>query len=257
VSKVSNYRIHIAAIGHDPIERILLPLKLRRADKVYLITKEGSDMFAHHVKRLAIQIKSQKNIPPIDLTILKCNIYDFTEMMGIIAGIFGKEQALGNHVYYNVSTGGSLSAIIGTLSCMLFGGTPYFVQMDFETNSIPIPEQLVQIPQYSIDRPPRNFITLLFLIHNYQTQHDDKPIHKRDILEMVAQIDDDLPESELFSNPINTKYYNLLNQRYLTKLEQQNLIEIEKKRRGRVSLTPEGRFAVKIFSPYYSNREKF
>jgi hypothetical protein len=45
--------------------------------------------------------------------------------------------------------------------------------------------------------------------------------------------------------------YNKLKFKFLDKLTRDNLITVEPSSRGRVSITPEGQFAVDVFSAYY------
>ena len=49
-------RVHIIPIGDDEVERIVIPPEIGKADRIYLITKKGKNLFADLV------ISSKKEI---------------------------------------------------------------------------------------------------------------------------------------------------------------------------------------------------
>ena len=43
-------RVHIIPIGDDDVDRVVIPAQIGKADRIYLITKRGKNLFANLVK---------------------------------------------------------------------------------------------------------------------------------------------------------------------------------------------------------------
>lgn len=82
--------------------------------------------------------------------------------------IFAKEK--GNHIHVNVSMGSKIIAMAGILSCMLWGGSPYYARLDYEDGGPTVGAEKHKVagtdtlPVYQINIPlPESLQVLSFL----------------------------------------------------------------------------------------------
>jgi hypothetical protein len=136
-------RVHIVPVGFE-VERITEPLERERADRVYLITRSDRDAAASFVEE--VERRLRKAPWPVDVRIVRTDLWDTFHAVSEYRRIFEAERRTDRHaagvlpLRVNVSTGTKITAIAGTLACMLWNGEPYYVQ--------------VSRSWYS-DRPPR------------------------------------------------------------------------------------------------------
>jgi hypothetical protein len=125
-------RIHIAPVGFE-VERVTEPILSERADRVYLITRPDDDAGRPFVEEVLRRLRAQPR--PIEVEVRRANIWDVFEALAEMRAIFGQEQRLDRHapntvpIRVNVSTGTKITAIAGTLACMLWKGEPYYAQV--------------------------------------------------------------------------------------------------------------------------------
>jgi len=243
-------RVHIIPIGDDEIERIVIPAEIGKADRIYLITKKGKNLFADLVKKSKKVIIEKGKVEEEDLIEIRCDIFNFTELLQIFAKIIRKERVeLNNKVYFSLSTGGNLMSAAGMLSCILFDAEPYFLVKDFKKGKIPANPEILPFPKYNIIHPEKHLITFLLSMKREMGLNKADIISKGQCLSLMEQLDPD----EVFSKTSGD--YNKLKFRYLDKLEKRKYIKIENKPRGRIKISKDGEFALKIFSIYYGLSE--
>ena len=243
-------RVHIIPIGDDDVDRIVIPAEIGKADRIYLITKKGKNLFANLVRNSKNEILAKGIVKKDDLIEIRCNIFDFTELLQTFAKIIRKERVqMKNKVYFSLSTGGNLLSAAGMLSCVLFDAEPYFLIKDFKKGKIPTNPEILPFPRYNIINPEKSLITFLFSMKELMKRGKTDMISKRQCLSLMEQL---LP-NELFSKTSGD--YNKLKFRYLDKLEERKYIEVENKPRGKIKITSDGEFALKIFSIYYGLSE--
>ncbi len=166
--------------------------------------------------------------------------------MAINATIIREEQDAGNHVYYNVSTGGALLSIASILCCFLFDATPYYCVMDYKTGKVPDNPEILDFPPYKIKPPDLSSIQFLRGVYEVVKSSPSKVISKSECLDILKEIKTAKKSKEKTSSD-----YNILKYGYLDKLEEEKLISVEKRPRGKVRITPAGEFAVQLFSAFY------
>ena len=243
-------RVHIIPIGDDDVDRIVIPAEIGKADRIYFITKKGKNLFADLVKNSKNEILAKRIVKKEDLIEIRCNIFDFTELLQIFAKIIRKERVeMKNKVYFSLSTGGNLLSAAGMLSCILFDAEPYFLIKDFKKGKIPANPEILPFPKYNIINPEKSLIKFLLSMKEEMKTNKTESISKRQCLTLMEQLQPD----EVFSNTPGD--YNKLKFRYLDKLEERKYIEIEKKPRGKIKISIEGEFALNIFSIYYGFSE--
>ena len=243
-------RVHIIPIGDDDVDRIVIPAEVGKADRIYLITKKGKNLFADLVKSSKNEILAKRIVKKEDLIEIRCNIFDFTELLQIFAKIIRKERVeMKNNVYFSLSTGGNLLSAAGMLSCVLFDAEPYFLIKDFKKGKIPTNPEILPFPKYNIIHPEKSLINFLLSMKEQMNIGKTDMISKGQCLSLMEQ----LHPHEVFSKTSGD--YNKLKFRYLDKLEERSYIEIENKPRGKIKITSDGEFALKIFSVYYGLSE--
>ena len=60
-------RVHIIPIGDDEVERIVIPAEIGKADRIYLITKKGKNLFADLVSSSKNEIFAKNIVKKEDL----------------------------------------------------------------------------------------------------------------------------------------------------------------------------------------------
>jgi Family of unknown function (DUF6293) len=125
-------RIHIVPVGFE-VERITEPLTTDRVDRVYLVTRPDRDAAAPFVDEV---VRRLARAPwPIEVRLVRTNLWDPFEALAAYRGVFEAERRAERRVHgvlpirVNVSTGTKITAIAGTLACMLWNGEPYYVQV--------------------------------------------------------------------------------------------------------------------------------
>lgn len=125
-------RIHLAPVGFE-VERVVEPVLTDRADRVYLVTRDGDDAarpFLEEVER-----RLAKAAWPVEVALVPTPIWDVFGTLGVYRKIFETEGRSDRNaastvpIRVNVSTGTKITAIAGTLACMLWRGEPYYVQV--------------------------------------------------------------------------------------------------------------------------------
>jgi Family of unknown function (DUF6293) len=125
-------RIHIAPVGFE-VERITEPLLSERADRVYLITRSERDAAAPFVEEVVHRLAHA--LWPIDVRVVRTDLWNVFQALSTYREIFATERRTDRHapellpIRVNVSTGTKITAIAGTLACMLWKGEPYYVQV--------------------------------------------------------------------------------------------------------------------------------
>ena len=154
-----------------------------------------------------------------------------------------------NKVYFSLSTGGNLLSSAGMLSCILFDAEPYFLVKDFKKGKIPANPEILPFPKYNIVHPEKALIKFLLSMKREMDLNKTDLISKGQCLRLMEQLHQD----EVFSKTSGD--YNKLKFRYLDKLEGRKYIKIENKTRGKIRISTDGEFALKIFSIYYGLSE--
>ncbi|MGA7370597.1 MAG: DUF6293 family protein [Nitrososphaeraceae archaeon] len=149
----------------------------------------------------------------------------------------------------NQQPGISLHSLAGTLACMIWKGTPYYTNIDYDnTKKDPadgLPDEkvvsIVQLPVYSIDKPRTESLLILRALSNTK----DGKMKKRKLIEYLEN--QGVIDSELSAAAKHSKLKVLLAPMSIGSLDNP-LVEIEYKgRQSNVILTSQGESTLKIF----------
>jgi hypothetical protein len=241
-------RIHIAPVGFE-VDRIVLPARNMKADKVWLILHNG---FNDDIgKSFSNSICGQLSDYGIEYELENADRTQLFDTLRVLRIIISKEK--NNAVFVNVSVGSKIQAIASMMACMMFKDEvnirPYYaVPERYET--IPREQetvglkQIVTLPEYKIEIPPLDLIKCMDIIHTRK----DNTITKKELRdEALAQ---NLIHIERPDNREQSAYMALKNNLLDPLLLKWNFIRIEKVgRHHSISLTEEGLNALTFLSP--------
>lgn len=239
-------RTHLLPVGDDDPARVVQPAIHARVERVYFLLHESGNLFEDVYHAARDRLLRARPMADQDMVTVRCDFYDLAGLLQRHGEIIQRERAAGNSVFVNISTGGKLNAVTGMLASMMFGARAYFCVKDFRATEIPDPAEVLEFPRYRIAIPSRALVTFLHHADEYMRRHGLPDISKKECLAILKTVDPAFQRSHRTSAD-----YNKLKFRYLDKLEAEGLVSIEPRRRGKVSLTPEGRFALRVFWPYY------
>ena len=240
---IPSLRVHVAPVGDDIPDRILIPLQVEEADKVYLLTMRGNDVFASRFNLIKQEMINRGIIRPERVYEIRENLYDFTALMCCFARICREEQVIHhNRVHFNVSTGGKLVAHAAMLASRIFDAIPYYCKQNYPSKSIPSPPKILTFPSYPVERPDPEVIQFLVNLRKKMQETKREWASKTECLQFAPST----------ANVVPSTQYKKIKYKYLDKLSKWGFITIEERLRGKVRLTDEGHFAAQVFSTYYA-----
>ncbi len=247
-----NLRIHIAPVGFE-FKRVTEPLVDMQADKVYLI-RWGQDIDQATKFLTAIKKELGTNHKHIQINEVTLDLWDLYECIEKFREIIYDEK--GNHIYINVSTGTKITVIAGMLSCMLWDAEPYYVRVNYHDTKIKTVhsedvEKPKSLPVHKITKPKPEFIKILNLLQandgNMRKQIMIKKLEEIKVLRDRDQSGDDLTPSAMHSQLSALLRPMELMWKYVTVKSSG--------RKSTVSMTEQGKSALKIFGSQYADED--
>jgi hypothetical protein len=215
---------------------------MERADKVYLITHSQGDKASPYLEKILKILRKEKFLKIEKRTTNMWNLFDCLHTYKDII----KSEAGRSHIYINVSTGSKVTSIAGTLACMIWRGTPYYVNIKYDDkkDADGLPEEsvtsLFELPVYSINKPRPESITVLRIISRYK----GGKIKKSNLIEELEQ--EGLIDGNLSSAAKHSRLKGLLNP--ISGGIDNPLVEVEYKgRQSDIIITHQGESTLKIF----------
>jgi hypothetical protein len=254
-------RIHLAPVGFE-VERVVEPIVNDRADRVYLVTRDGDDAAAPFVAEVERRLARARW--PVDVQVVPTPIWDVFGALGAYRRVFEREGRSDRNasgvvpIRVNVSTGTKITAIAGTLACMLWRGEPYYVQVSRSWYSGRTPRvQAVNdvvrsvdpVAVYELRAPSRELVDVLEAL-----ERAGGTLRKRDLIRSLGldrPADGGRPPSaqaqhsrlRLRLGPLETKW---------------GFVAADPTgSRGRVRLTPQGRLALTLFGQPVAGNSSF
>lgn len=181
---IANLRVHIAPVGFE-IDRIVIPAKDMKADKVWLLVhnKPSEDKARAYIEKVQKMLKKAK----IKVETAPLNRLELFGILRTVKEIVEREKE--NTVYVNVSSGSKIQAIACMMACMMFNDrknvTPFYAEAEhypaFEgTQQSSGVKKLVPLPTYEIHTPKPELIKALKIIKD----HDGR-ITKKEMAELA------------------------------------------------------------------------
>ena len=115
MTRIAKLRVHIAPIGYE-IDRVVLPAKQEKADRVWLLLHENKSddkagpfvtKITKQLEKLGIEVKQEDH-----------DRRDLFKIIRAVKNIIKQEQ--GNEIYVNLASGSKIQAIGTMMACMMF-----------------------------------------------------------------------------------------------------------------------------------------
>lgn len=240
-------RIHVAPVGFE-VDRIVLPAKEMKADRVWLILH--NDPMDDAGKSFSKSIGNQLLDAGIEYEVENADRTQLFDTLKALRTIIYREKK--NAIFVNVSVGSKIQAIASMMACMMFKEQanikPYYavperyesIPREQETVGL---EKIVTLPEYKIETPPDNLIKCLEIIHG----RTGNMITKKELRDQaLAQ---NLIHIERPENREQSAYMALKSNLLDPLISKWKFIQIEKVgRRHNISLTEDGMNALTFLS---------
>jgi hypothetical protein len=246
-------RIHIAAVGFE-VERVVEPILRERADRAYLLTKGRDDAAAAFVTEVVERLNAAD--PSLEVRVEATEIWDVFRTLGAFRRIFEREHRSERRdaavvpIRVNVSTGTKITAIAGTLACMLWRGEPYYVQVSRSWYSGRMPkvravndvvDRIDPVGIYELRAPSKELVEVLEALGR-----GGGALRKRDLIRALG-LDRPLGRAEGGRTPTPQTQHSRLRRRLEPLEGRWGFVEADSGGRGRVRLTEQGRLALGLF----------
>ena len=244
-------RIHLAPVGFE-VERVVEPVLSDRADRVYLVTHDGDDAAGAFVAE--VRRRLGRAPWPVDVRLVPTPIWDVFGALAVYRTVFESEARSDRNapgvvpIRVNVSTGTKITAIAGTLACMLWRGEPYYVQVSraWYTGLTPkvrpvndVVRSVDPVAVYELRAPTRELVEVLEAL-----QRAGGTLRKRDLIRSLGL---DRP-ADGGGPPTPQAQHSRLRLRLGPLESKWGFVAAESAGgRGRVRLTEQGRLALTLF----------
>lgn len=166
--EIPNLRVHIAPVGYE-IDRIVMPAKKLRADKVILLVHDNpsEDKATKFYDKISTQLKKLN----IEVSIEYHNRVSLFQIIKTVKKLIKAES--GNFISVNLASGSKIQAIGCMMASMMFNDdknvNPFYVEakeyLGFSGKPISKGiEEIEYIPTYEIQKPEERHIQALKII---------------------------------------------------------------------------------------------
>jgi hypothetical protein len=242
----------VAAVGFE-VERVVEPIVADRADRAYLLTRARDDAARSFVDEV---LRRLARAPwPIEVEVRRTDIWDVFGALAELRAIFEREARLDRHapdvvpLRVNVSTGTKITAIAGTLACMLWKGEPYYAQVSrswysgLTPKARPVNDVVTRIDPvgvYELRAPSADLVEVLEAL-----DRRGGSLRKRDLIRELGLDGTSAPGGRALSAQAQ---HSRLRGRLEPLEGKWGFVAAEREGpRGRVRLTPQGRLALTLF----------
>ena len=169
MAKIAKLRIQIAPVGYE-IDRVVLPAKEEKADKIWLLVHENKSQD----KAGPFISKITKKLEKLGITVLQesHNRQDLFQIIRAVKNIIEKESD--NDIYVNLASGSKIQAIGTMMACMMFNDSsnvhPFYVEAKEYAGFVGKTQlstgikEIQNVPPYSIKIPDTKLIKSLKII---------------------------------------------------------------------------------------------
>ncbi len=162
-------RVHIAPVGFE-IDRIVIPAKKMRADKVWLIGH--SNLSEDKARPFLEKIKKTLEKSNIEVEQTTANRYRMFDIVRVVKELIMKERQ--HDIYLNVASGSKIHAVGLMMATMIFDDRenlhPFYAQAkDYHHTKISQPQttgvaEIHDLPTYQIQTPPQKQLEALKIL---------------------------------------------------------------------------------------------
>ena len=240
MNKLATFRVHIAPLGFE-IDRIVIPLKETKADKLWLLVHEktAEDKSGPYLENIRKQCKKLG----VKLEISYADRLSIFKVIKSVKEIITQEE--NNYIYVNVASGSKIQAIACMMACMILKECkniqPFYAEPEsyaaFEgkQQSFGI-KDTIPLPTYEIQTPKPKLLQALKIIHDAKNQK----MTKKEMAEIAEEQEIILINSEE-KNHSQARFASLDKNIIQPLVDEWNFVEIEKIGRNRwIKITQEG-----------------
>ena len=236
-------RVHIAPVGFE-IDRILIPAKKMRADKVWLIGH--SNLSEDKARPFLDKIRKALEKNNIEVQETTANRYRLFDIVRVVKEIILEEKQ--HDVYLNVASGSKIHAVGLMMATMIFDDRenlhPFYAQAkDYHHTKVSQPqttgvEEIHDLPTYQIQTPPKKQLEALKILVD-----NEGKMKKKEMAE-VAEKEELIVVNAQTGNHSQARFASL-DKNIIAPLENEwGYVRTEKVGRNRwIHLTDEGRWA--------------
>ena len=240
MTNLATFRVHIAPLGFE-IDRIILPLKQTKADKLCLIVHEktAEDKSGPYLDKIKKECKRLN----ISLELFYGDRLSIFNIIKIVKDII--QQNKSNYIYVNVASGSKIQAIACMMACMILKEykniQPFYAEPEtyaaFEGKQQSFGlKDTIPLPTYEIQTPKQKLLDALNIVYT----HDKQKLTKKEMAQ-IAEEKGIITVNAEESNHSQARFASL-DKNIIEPLEKQwGFIEVEKIGRNRwIKITQEG-----------------
>ena len=242
MSEIVNLRVHIAPVGYE-VDRIILPARRLRADKVILLVHENpsEDKATVFYEKIIEELKGEN----VDVHM---QYHDRTALFQIIKtmrNLIRRES--GNTIWINLASGSKIQAIGCMMASMMFGKDndliPFYVEAEeyLGFSGKPISrgiKEIERIRAYNIQIPEDRHIRALKIVVDSGGRISKKAMAAKALDGGLIEVDAENPNQATFAS---------LDKNITAPLVKWEFVEVEKIGRTRwIKITKEGRDAAEF-----------
>ena len=246
MTDLATFRIHIAPLGFE-IDRIILPLKQTKADKLCLIVHEktAEDKSGAYLEKIRKECKKLN----VKLELSYANRLSIFNMIKLVKEIITNEEK--NYIYVNVASGNKIQAIACMMACMILKECkniqPFYAQPEeyatFEGKQQSSGlKDTIPLPVYEVQTPKQQLLDALKIVYD----HDKQKLTKKEMA-VLAEEQNIITVNAEKENHSQVRFASL-DKNIIEPLEKQwGFIEVEKIGRNRwIKITEEGKNAAEF-----------
>ncbi|MBC8251447.1 MAG: hypothetical protein H8E89_07660 [Candidatus Nitrosopelagicus sp.] len=236
-------RVHIAPVGFE-IDRILIPAKKMRADKVWLMGH--SNLSEDKARPFLDKIRKALEKNNIEVQETTANRYRLFDIVRVVKEIILEEKQ--HDIYLNVASGSKIHAVGLMMATMIFDDRenlhPFYAQAkDYHHTKVSEPqtsgiEEIHDLPTYQIQTPPKKQLEALKILVD-----NEGKMKKKDMAE-IAEKEELIIVNAQTGNHSQARFASL-DKNIIAPLENEwGYVRTEKVGRNRwIHLTDEGKWA--------------
>lgn len=224
-------RVHLVPVGYE-VKRVTEPLIRLKADRAYLFTFTATDSAKKYWADVHRTLQSEYK--SIEVRDRFEDVWDFHRVLALYGSIIREENASGNLVFVNVSTGTKITAMVGLLSSMFWSTTSYYARTSYGGGT-EVVHDIAFLPLLRFDVLPREARQVLL-----DLKRQGRPIPKEELIRSLRKLEL-LPTEQALSLPATYRRVDGL----LAPLIERGFAQITGHgRASRIQLTDEGRAAL-------------
>jgi hypothetical protein len=246
MTNLATFRVHIAPLGFE-IDRITIPLKQTKADKLWLMSHDNrsSDLSAPYLEKIKKECKKLG----VEVKISHSDRLNLFQTIKSIKDIINEEK--NNYIYVNVASGSKIQAIACMMACMVLKECknlqPFYAEPEkyaaFEgkQQSFGI-KDTIPLPTYEIQTPKPKLLQALKIVQQAKNQK----ITKKEMAE-IAEEQEIITINSEEKNHSQARFASLDKNIIQPLVDEWNFVEIEKIGRNRwIKITQEGKDAAEF-----------